>query len=142
MVPGSYPGPFRNSATPSRLRIEPDEALAFVEESRQAYERSREEFVEQGSIEVVYEDLDADFDETMGRLFVFLGMEPNSVVPDIHRQEQRPLSETIENWRQVRTLGLSKKEIRECLEIVVQFGSSPDSKGELRPTVESQCRTT
>ncbi len=93
----------RDGTKPSRatVHVDPVKAVDAIYAYRGNYEKSQADFNQQPSLTVYYEDLVEFHYHAMKKIFWFLDVEMVDANPGTHRQEHRPLTEIIENYREL-----------------------------------------
>ena len=89
------------SASAQRVTIDIRSMFEDFEETRRRCRLNAEEFAGHGQLTVYYEDVCEDFSGQMNRIFEFLGVRPEELIPQTARQETRPLKEIITNYEEV-----------------------------------------
>lgn len=85
-----------------RVRIDPAELWRWIDERAGLYARCREHLAGKSALELAYEDLTADWDGCIDWIEAFLGVARQPLAPAKKKQEQRPLSESVANYAELR----------------------------------------
>ncbi len=86
----------------SKVAMNPEKAIEYFRHQVNRYQQNQNDFKDHESITVIYEEILADYDGQMARLFEFLNVPNHKVRPRTFKQEHRPLSEIITNYQELK----------------------------------------
>lgn len=94
------------ASRPKSVRLDYSECLTDFEQTQKWQQDYAQFFQDHDLLEVVYEDLAADYRPVMKQVLDFLGVEANLelIKPETHKQSQTPLTKAIENYQELKQM--------------------------------------
>lgn len=84
------------------LQVTPEEFLAFAEAQRAEEQRYNDLFTGHDTLQLTYEEMVGDFEETIARVCVWLDVAVEPVAPLSLKQVARPMSSVVANYQELR----------------------------------------
>ena len=84
------------------IHFTPEELEADFHKNRQWEDWGKRTFENKPMLDVAYEDIASDLSREVGRIVEFLGLPPHTPKTDFRKQRSRSLSETIENYGELK----------------------------------------
>lgn len=101
---------------PHQIALDPRMVIDQLDREHRRSLRGRTMLHRKPMLDVWFEDLEARPDETMARIFRFLGVDPEPVSPRTKKIRSLQLSEEIENWDELRTALLHSPQWRHLVD--------------------------